>query len=297
MQSACKQELCFRNECHLKRTIEIQDKLIKRMQSNNREDVTRRIQQLAKKCGVDVSRLCAENVDVMADSDCKPALQLLLDLLQLVSVERDAAVDQRDALIRSLKLKESAASHLEAHLEGLRKASATSEKKALEVLAQASRKLEKAERLLKQNGANVKRAVADISSMNATLSCKLASAERLLEQSDANWKRTVAELEDVTSANVALQKQLNAATATIEKLQDEVDCKLKCSLCTDKDIDTVFHCGHTSCSGCIDSWMLRSDKCPVCARRIGRRQEEAIQEEALPRFLMYIYELQIILEV
>lgn len=56
-------------------------------------DVTRRIQQLAKKCGVDVSRLCAENVDSMADSDCKPALQLLLDLLQLVSVERDAAVD------------------------------------------------------------------------------------------------------------------------------------------------------------------------------------------------------------
>ncbi|KAH7696256.1 hypothetical protein AAVH_36677 [Aphelenchoides avenae] len=137
----------------------------------------------------------------------------------------------------------------------------------------ASRKLEKAERLLKQNGANVKRAVADVSSMNATLSCKLASAERLLDQHDANFKRTLAELEDVTSANVTLRKQLDAATATMERLQDEVDCKLKCSLCTDKDIDTVFHCGHTSCGGCIDSWMLRSDKCPVCARRVGYKKK------------------------
>lgn len=46
-----------------------------------------------------------------------------------------------------------------------------------------------------------------------------------------------------------------------------------CPICFDKlQSPVVTHCGHVFCYDCIDRWLLKSDKCPICTKHVDRNE-------------------------
>lgn len=49
--------------------------------------------------------------------------------------------------------------------------------------------------------------------------------------------------------------------------------KWTCPICFDKlQSPVVTQCGHVFCYDCIDHWLLRSNKCPMCNKPINRNE-------------------------
>lgn len=44
-----------------------------------------------------------------------------------------------------------------------------------------------------------------------------------------------------------------------------------CPICFDKlQSPVVTYCGHVFCYDCIDRWLQKSDKCPICTKHVDR---------------------------
>ncbi|KAH7717325.1 E3 ubiquitin-protein ligase MIB2-like protein [Aphelenchoides avenae] len=70
----------------------------------------------------------------------------------------------------------------------------------------------------------------------------------------ASVRKSQQDLHDKLDENA---KRLESATtkgAQLESEVDELQEKLRCSICMDRPKDTVFACGHTCCGECASEW-------------------------------------------
>ncbi|KAH7699113.1 E3 ubiquitin-protein ligase MYLIP-like protein, partial [Aphelenchoides avenae] len=98
---------------------------------------------------------------------------------------------------------------------------------------------------------------------------KLAETEKAVLALQAK----VSEAEEAfRQANEKHHKAHNTITQ-IEARIAEIECKVECGVCNERDVDVVFHCGHTMCHKCSEKVYLRGDNCPYCRRRIGYKKK------------------------
>ncbi|KAH7713991.1 hypothetical protein AAVH_18668 [Aphelenchoides avenae] len=116
------------------------------------------------------------------------------------------------------------------------------------------------------------------------------SAAKLVESEKKSKKQNALKLAQTEEAVRSLQVQLTEAEEacrlanekhqkarnTITHLEariTEIECKVECGVCNERDVDVVFHCGHTMCCKCSEKIYLRGDDCPYCRRRIGYKKK------------------------
>ncbi|KAK8883864.1 hypothetical protein M9Y10_042964 [Tritrichomonas musculus] len=69
--------------------------------------------------------------------------------------------------------------------------------------------------------------------------------------------------------NFTPNKDENNKTGKEKKVKS--DDQWNCPICFDKlRSPVVTHCGHVFCYDCIDRWLMKSDKCPMCTNHINR---------------------------
>ncbi|KAH7680375.1 E3 ubiquitin-protein ligase MIB2-like protein, partial [Aphelenchoides avenae] len=51
------------------------------------------------------------------------------------------------------------------------------------------------------------------------------------------------------------------------QIDEIMEKRIRCTVCMDRDKDTVFVCGHAYCNGCASEWR----KCTVCVTEKGNR--------------------------